>query len=576
MRSSWKHIYPWIEATVVNLDSVALLLQQTVGVISATYKADCLLWVDPEATVPESICVYATARASRFLKSHTNFESQPDPPHVSANSSRQNWHQVVQKFYPRSLPKWLIEQKHLPQIAQLDTGELLIPITSGDSIGMPSIRRLQFVLQLSRPLAQLQSTQANVRQSFSADLGFNGRVRTTLKSLPPKPAPTPFVGWSLEEVRSLEVVGSQLLLAHNVLYWRQRLEQSRQQAALVGRIARLLNSSLNPDEIVGRIVAELGQGLEGDRCILVDLRSDPVNILAIWDHPERYIQSLEQRQTDRSVWRNVIDMFLQSGASYLELELNQQDVDPLQNWLQEVGASSVLIVPLFIQEEFFGAVLLLSYQQGRVYELDELQTIRQVADQAAIALTNAQHYQSLWYKQEALRLQNNTLQLETIQDGLTGLLNRRSLEREIEQLSAAAVWSTQKPFCVIVCDIDYFKFVNDTHGHLVGDEVLQELANRLQKQLRQGTPAYRYGGEEFVIILTETSLREAVDVAERLRSVIRAKPLETAVGAIAITASFGIAQQDSTQDPHAWGVIQRADQALYEAKRQGRDRVVAL
>jgi diguanylate cyclase (GGDEF)-like protein len=199
-----------------------------------------------------------------------------------------------------------------------------------------------------------------------------------------------------------------------------------------------------------------------------------------------------------------------------------------------------------------------------------------VADQAAIALTNAQHYQRLWHRQEALRIQNNSLQLAILQDELTQLMNRRSLERELEQLSTGTIWTIHPPFCVIVCDIDYFKHVNDAHGHLVGDEVLQEVARRLQGQLRRGTPAYRYGGEEFVIILADTPLNQAIDVSERLRRAIRAVPILTKAGNLEVTASFGVAQQDLNCDHSAWDVLQRADKALYEAKRQGRDRVYAL
>jgi diguanylate cyclase (GGDEF)-like protein len=248
----------------------------------------------------------------------------------------------------------------------------------------------------------------------------------------------------------------------------------------------------------------------------------------------------------------------------------------LQDWLRDIRATSVLLIPLFTQSEFFGAVALLEYQQTRTYQIDELQTIRQVADQAAIALTNAQHYQSLWFKQEALRMQNTSLQQEVIRDELTQLLNRRSLERELAQLSARTVWTVQPPFSLIVGDIDYFKLVNDTYGHPVGDEVLHAVADRLQKQLRRKTHAYRYGGEEFVIILTETPLEKALDVAERLRQAVRSPAIPTTVGALEVTISFGVAQQNPLSDQNAWDILQRADRALYSAKRQGRDRVEAL
>ncbi|MBD2090925.1 sensor domain-containing diguanylate cyclase [Microcoleus sp. FACHB-1515] len=513
MKSTWKSIYSGIKAAVVDLDSIDSLLRQTVRSIALAYRADCLLWTVLEAT-PR---LYASQGWWAALEQ--NAIASP----LGAIDSASD----VRLYETQTIPAWLTQHSQLHETAE---GDLLVPIPQ-ESSGEP----LRFVLQIRRAVSP---------------------------------------GWSKPELESIEIVCSQLEMAYSALFWRDRLEQSRAQAALVGRIARLLNSSLNPDEIVERIVAELGQGLHCDRCVLIDLRHDPVSVLAVWDG-DSAIEPLESRQIDRSVWQEVIEMFLQAGASFLAFDLDSEP-DPLQDWLRDIQAASVLLIPLFTQSEFFGAVALLEYGQTRTYQIDELQTIRQVADQAAIALTNAQHYQSLWFKQEALRLQNNSLQQEVIRDQLTHLLNRRSLERELSQLSARAVWTVQPAFSIIVCDIDYFKLVNDTHGHPIGDQVLHSVAARLQKQLRRETQAYRYGGEEFVVILTEATLEKAIDVAERLRQAICTTPISTSVGSIRVTASFGVAQQDSLGDRTAWDVLQRADRALYLAKRAGRDRVEAL
>ncbi|MBD2055444.1 sensor domain-containing diguanylate cyclase [Oculatella sp. FACHB-28] len=569
-QSTWKQIYPSIKTAVAYLEPIDLLLTQAVRTLAAFYQTDCLLWAGLETENPDSFQVYATSGARHFVTGRAVQQSlSPTELVLKDDLSLNDSFPAVWQIYPETLPEWLVTQQRLPQVTQLETGELIVPAThngrlSADFTGSfsvgavatsaDSVRSLQLVLLLNRPLPS-QATEA-ISKTDPAD--------------PASPQ-----GWSLAEVESLEVVCSQLGLAYSALYWQQRLEQARRQASLVGRIVRLLNSNLNPDEIVGRIVAELGQGLNCDRCILIDLRSTPPSILAAWEHPDQQLPPLE-RQVDLTRWQSVIDVFIQDGVSYLEVEQDGINSDPLQDWLHAIGAVSALIVPLFIQAEFFGAVSLLSYQSDKVYQLDELQTIRQVADQAAIALTNAQHYQSLWHKQEALRMQNNSVQLEIVRDDLTQLMNRRSLERELEQFSTKAVWAVQEDFCVIILDIDYFKLVNDTYGHSVGDEVLQHLAQRLQRQLRKETAIYRYDGEEFVVLLAETTLTEAVDVAERLRQAIRAAPMKTSAGEISITASFGIAQQNSAQDRNAWDVLQRANRALDHAKRQGRDRVKTL
>jgi diguanylate cyclase (GGDEF)-like protein len=553
MKPSWKQFYPPIKTAVLNLESLDLLLQQVVENIISLYNTECLLWSGLEWGMADALRVFTPPETATAYAAHLGFAYPPPPLAVGSATAR------VQQFRPRALPLWLFDQQNAPQLLQLKTGDLIIPITNRGSSFEPNAdgsaiaNSLQFVLQLIRPQPQPSDDTAES----------------------PRP-PQAIQGWEPEEIESLEVICSQLGLAYSALYWRQRLEQSRQQSALIGRIARLLNSTLNPDEVVSRIVAELGMGLHCDRSILVDLRHDPVTVLAVWDQPGSELTPLEPRQIRQSYWQNVIEMFMQAGATYLQLGLHDPTPDPLQVWLQDIEAQSVLVVPLFIQEEFFGGVALLSYQHERSYLIDELQTVRQVADQAAIALTNAQHYQRLWRRQEALLIQNNSLQRAILRDELTQLMNRRSLERELEQLSMSAIWTVHPPFCVIVCDIDYFKLVNDAHGHLVGDEVLQEVAKRLQGQLRRGTSAYRYGGEEFVIVLIDTPLDLALDVAERLRRAVRSTPILTKVGPIEITLSFGLAQRDLSCDHTGWDVLQRADKALYEAKRLGRDRVYAV
>jgi diguanylate cyclase (GGDEF)-like protein len=558
MELLWKRIYPWIKATVSHLDSTDSLLRQAVQMIAATYTADCALWITPEQGLDE-VQVYATVGALRSVEETIALEDE------SVSSVELVWQHplpfAVERKRLLKLPAWLEAQCQAPRLVQLETGELIIPVVNTVEPDASTSGSLQFVLMLHRP--EQRAAPENLPHAIA--LASDAATQVIEQAIR---------GWSAEELESVAIVATQLGLAYSALYWRQQLELSRQRSALVGRIVHLLNSSLNPDEIVRRIVAELGQGLQCDRSILVDLRDNFVNVLAIWEQPDQALPPLHHHQTE--LWQNVIDLFLQGGASHLQVVHTEAEFDPLQLWLNHLGATTALMVPLSVQEEFFGVVCLLSYRWQRIYELDELQTVRQVANQAAIALTNAQHYQTLWHKQEALRLQNNSLQLEIIRDELTQLMNRRSLERELEQLSTKAVWAIQAPFSIIVCDIDYFKLVNDTHGHLIGDEVLQQLAQRLQQQLRRETPAYRYGGEEFVVILAETSLKKAIDVAERLRQAIRITPMETNVGNLEITASFGVTQQNSLHDQHAWDVLQRADKALYEAKRQGRDRVTAL
>jgi len=175
------------------------------------------------------------------------------------------------------------------------------------------------------------------------------------------------------------------------------------------------------------------------------------------------------------------------------------------------------------------------------------------------------------------RLRHNVqLSLEmAITDQLTGLHNRRYMSRHLDNLLAQARKSG-KPLAFLIMDIDFFKLVNDTHGHDIGDEVLCEFAKRIAANVRGIDLACRYGGEEFVVVMPDTDVAYAYSVAERLRKSIETTPIEIsrAPGKLSITISIGIAESENDNDS-AEDLLYRADQALYRAKKTGRNRVVA-
>jgi len=161
-----------------------------------------------------------------------------------------------------------------------------------------------------------------------------------------------------------------------------------------------------------------------------------------------------------------------------------------------------------------------------------------------------------------------------ITDALTGLFNRRYMESHLGTLIEQAA-ARGKPLSALVIDIDYFKAINDSHGHDAGDDVLRDFALRIKRSIRGIDLACRYGGEEFVIVMPETDMAVAAMVAERLRRRIAAEPFGIAQGArhVAVTISIGIAGFRGKDDTAA-SLLKRADQALYRAKRDGRNRVV--
>ncbi|MBI1201388.1 MAG: PleD family two-component system response regulator [Rhodopseudomonas sp.] len=179
-------------------------------------------------------------------------------------------------------------------------------------------------------------------------------------------------------------------------------------------------------------------------------------------------------------------------------------------------------------------------------------------------------------KRYAERLRDNVqTSIEmAITDALTNLHNRRYMETHLTALTEQAA-QRGKPLAVLILDIDFFKSINDTHGHDAGDDVLREFATRIRKSIRNIDLACRYGGEEFVIVMPETDIAVASVVAERIRRRIATEPFPIQQGAkqLEVTISIGLAAL-SGPDDNAAAMLKRADTALYRAKRDGRNRVV--
>jgi diguanylate cyclase (GGDEF)-like protein len=156
-------------------------------------------------------------------------------------------------------------------------------------------------------------------------------------------------------------------------------------------------------------------------------------------------------------------------------------------------------------------------------------------------------------------------------DGLTGLLNKRALlELASQKLRSAQRFG--KTLSVLICDIDFFKKVNDTYGHDIGDVVIRGFADVLRRNKRDTDILGRFGGEEFVIVCEETAEKGAVQLAERIRAELEASRFTTEQGELAVTCSVGVTTYPTYgQDWEA--LFKSADEALYVSKRSGRNRV---
>lgn len=232
-------------------------------------------------------------------------------------------------------------------------------------------------------------------------------------------------------------------------------------------------------------------------------------------------------------------------------------IEPAFDWVESsLSLGSWISAPIIAKNKIIACFSLISLQPN-LYTTHHASLLATFCSEAALALQNA-------------RLFSEVQRLATLDD-LTGILNRRQLFIEgRREFSRAKRY--HRPLSLLMIDLDHFKEINDTFGHATGDEILKSLAHTLRKTIRDVDIFGRYGGEEFVLVLPETSKREAKSIAERLRKIIEQTLFSTPAGEIHTTISIGVAQQ--TEDVQTFEeLLERADQALYRAKNGGRNQV---
>jgi diguanylate cyclase (GGDEF)-like protein len=221
----------------------------------------------------------------------------------------------------------------------------------------------------------------------------------------------------------------------------------------------------------------------------------------------------------------------------------------------EPACATALAVPLHARGRLYAVLAL--YRRRGAFTAEELEDVHGLARQASTAI------QATYDHEDARRL--------SLTDGLTGLWNRRQFEmRAAQELERSARFGER--FAVVLADLDAFKAVNDTYGHLAGDAVLIETARRLVTHTREVDLVARFGGEEFVLLLPQTDAAGAWNVAEKVRAEVAAAPVDTDQGPLQISLSAGVACHPA-DGATIEALLAAADEALYEAKAAGKNRV---
>jgi diguanylate cyclase (GGDEF)-like protein/PAS domain S-box-containing protein len=238
----------------------------------------------------------------------------------------------------------------------------------------------------------------------------------------------------------------------------------------------------------------------------------------------------------------------------IQVLFSRRRAEGVSEILQEIGINpegATLRLPLVFEENLLGIL----WVWGKGITKADLPIMSIFAKQVGSSLERARLFQEV--------------QSLALTDPLTGLQNRRSLF-QLGNIEFSRSDRTKRPFCCMMLDLDHFKQVNDNHGHLVGDKVLQEFAQRCKCLVRDVDLVGRYGGEEILIFLPETDSATALQVAERLRRSVEERPMIVSDQRIFITVSVGVSGKDENTD-QLETLVARADQALYMAKHKGRN-----
>ena len=358
----------------------------------------------------------------------------------------------------------------------------------------------------------------------------------------------------IDQQRQLEATQKELKLKEELAATNDELEQRLNERGVLFDVLRVATSNTELEAVLHTVAQRAGEVLRF-REVAVFIREDEKFVLrAGHGFPDESLLLGRELAPGEGV----------AGAVGQSLRPRLiSDVHEAQEYLGFWGEAqrdgALVSVPIVYDDELLG-VLSATRPDGDPVSDVELKLVCAIADQAALAIRNAQLFE-------------RTRDLAT-HDELTGLANRRLFTNHL-RMEADQARRFQKPLSIVAIDIDHFKELNDRHGHPTGDSALRGVAYVLTSSVRKVDTVARVGGEELTVILPNTELKEAARVAEKLRADVAGTDLpggaEQPHGSL--TVSLGVAQLLTEDNETLESLIDRADRALYEAKRGGRNRV---
>ncbi len=371
--------------------------------------------------------------------------------------------------------------------------------------------------------------------------------------------------WAYWELDLLEQFAAQVSIAIHQSQLYEKTQQQAQREKGLRRVIQAMSQSLDLETIFSTATFEIGQLLNVDRVSIAQYLADQSHWVIV------------ASTTQRADIPDVIGIIIPDENNLISAQLKQQKVIRISNFqkdvnqpashdLAEMNPGALLIVPLWVGSCIWGSLSLYRHNQTWIWQDAEVELACTLVEQLQVAIQQSQLYQQL-------QIANQRLEGLVMMDGLTQVANRRRFDEYLTEEWKRATRENH-PLALIFCDVDYFKNYNDRYGHLAGDECLIQVAQALDGSVRRpGDLVSRYGGEEFAIILPQTSVTGAVQVAEIITETLKFLqiPHDTSLISSHLTVSMGIASLIPSLNSSPQVLIEAADQALYQAKAQGRN-----
>lgn len=332
----------------------------------------------------------------------------------------------------------------------------------------------------------------------------------------------------------------------------------------VMRILKAISARRSTDDVLYIFVEQIARVISARRCSIVRIRGSATHAEVLASHEDR---SMRHHNIELAKYPELLAA-LESREQVVIPDVSEHALTrPLAPTLKKASIHSLLVIPILLLDETMGSLLLRAARSSGNFSPREVNFFEIVAEAAANALERAQLF-------ESIQIANQRLEQLAVTDGLTGLYNHRHvMERFQEEFNRAVRYGS--PLSVTMLDVDDFKQVNDTHGHLQGDIILREIAACMRASVRTNDIVARYGGEEFIVIQPETELTGAQSEAERLRENIAQNLFTGLPSGERITVSIGVASFNLESMPRSNDLLGAADLALYRAKNSGKNRVVS-